>query len=943
MPPLCSRALVWGIALGLVFAPAAAREPSLTGGDWPMYRRDPALTAASPLRGGFKTPPDIAWSLDLGGPHVPAESVIVRDFDGDGVDGFLTLGGDTVTCRDSRGRVVWRVEDFLNPNVLDVRDFAGDGSRGILLTTANAGRVDTYMIAGKTGNPVHLWRDENNFGGHTRIGRLLASVGGVQIAATASGQTPPAPHGGEVRLVSFEQGLDRPHFHVRQHVTGAIYSPLILFADLDGDDHDEMVVVSHEQIWAFDPRTGRETFYAAYGPSIRTYRATVAAVKLHPTDRCPALVMINPFVPGLKAVRQDGATGASELWKVVVGDQEDQYQKQVAITPAGPGLVYDLDNDGHYLVLASIRNEHGDGRERLVAFDSRSGQRLAELPGAQVLAVDDLEGDGKPEVLLQRGAELHVTRWKSGELRTVWQGTDVLPVLRPLPSEGDLRLTSGGSPSARGNTTLWREEAGSSRFLLRFADGVRSCRLSSTGLEKGRIVTEHEALGNPPAPHRALEKVAWDGTKLITSLDDREIYRYVPPAPVRYLAPPPLVADLAGRRRILVREAAGKYLLVSPAGTKERVFLDRAAPAPQLFADSAGAGPVVCDMDGDGANEVVATVQDAQGRPACVILDGQGREKQRLEPLAATTTLDRGPTGRLGEDGGRWIVLRMSGETAEHEKRTLVAAYDGRTGEKLWVRDHYGHYGTKPVTFAAHFPSAVLDYDSDGADDWLACSENFYGILSVKDNRDVVGPVVLSDALAGHWTAYTFPSVAALRDGGEPLAYHQGAYSLSLLADLEGRPRWHVGMTRDTAGAWGQFVDLDGDGQREVLHVQPDGALRCFTVGPHARCPTCLDDAPLPEDSLGGPRWEYNVGRPVSRIIAADLDGSGPMEVLFGSDDGNLYALGEQHGEPRLLWSVPLGRPVGEPVIADLDGDGRPSILVSTEDGRLHCLQAEPQ
>src|SRR5207302_1211890 len=84
----------------------------------------------------------------------------------------------------------------------------------------------------------------------------------------------------------------------------------------------------------------------------------------------------NPSLPGLKAVRQDGKTFARELWRVVVGGQEDQYQKRVTVVPAGTSLVYDLDNDGHYLVLASIRNEHGDGATHLVVLDARTG-----LPG----------------------------------------------------------------------------------------------------------------------------------------------------------------------------------------------------------------------------------------------------------------------------------------------------------------------------------------------------------------------------------------------------------------------------------------------------------------------------------------------------------------------------------------------------------------------------------
>jgi hypothetical protein len=933
------------MALGLFAGGAAAAEPParppLPGGDWPMYRHDPALTAASPLRGGLGEAPHVAWSLDLGGPHVPAESVVVRDVTGDGRDEFLTLSADTVTCRDSRGRVLWTLEQFLNPRIVDVQDFAGDGSRGILLTATNAGKVDTVMVDGRTGQATRLWRDENNFGGQTRAGRLLPGVPGVQVAATASGQTPPAPHGGDVRLVSFERGLGRPHFHVRQHLTGVVYAPLLLFADLDGDGSDELVVISHEQVWAFDPRTGRQTFFAAYSPSIRTYSATVAAVKLRPDDRCPALVMINPHLPGLKAVRQDGKTSASELWKVVVGGREDQYQKQVTVAPAGPGLVYDLDNDGRYLVLASIKNEHADGQGHLVVFDARTGRRLAELPDAQVLAVDDLDGDGKPEVLLRRGAELHITRWQSGDLQTVWHEADVQPVLQPLPGEGDLRLASPAGAPNRGNVTLWREEPGSDRFLLRFPDGIRSCRLGPAGLEKGRTITEHEALGNLPAARQPAERVVWDGTKLVTLADGREVYRYVPSAPVTYLAPPPLVADLAGRRRILVRDAAGDYLTVSPDGKNEGVFLERASETSQVLVDGAGAGPVVCDVDGDGENDVVATVTDDRGRPACVILDGHGRERRRLDLLPGMTALNRGPTGRLGPGRGRWILLRMSGEGPDHERRSLVAAYDGRTGKRLWVRDHYGRYGENPVAFVAHFPSAVLDYDGDGADDWVVCSENFYGVIDVKGNKDLVGPVVLSDALAGHWTAYTFPSLAAPGGDGKPVAFHHGAYSLALLTDLEGRPLWHFGMTRDTAGTWGQFVDLDGDGRREVLHAQPDGLLRCFGVGPPARCPTCPADAPLPAGKESSSRWQFDVGRPVSRMTAADLAGDGRTEVLFGGDDGKLHALGERDGKARLLWSVSLGRRVGEPVVADLDGDGRPAVLVAAEDGRLYCLKGK--
>jgi hypothetical protein len=344
-------------------------------------------------------------------------------------------------------------------------------------------------------------------------------------------------------------------------------------------------------------------------------------------------------------------------------------------------------------------------------------------------------------------------------------------------------------------------------------------------------------------------------------------------------------------------------------------------------------------MDGDGENNVVATVADSKGRPACVIFDAQGKEKRRIELPPGMTAMNLGPTGRLGPQQGRWILLRMGGEGPDHERRSVVAAYDGKTGKPLWQRDHYGSYGANPVVCVPHLPSPVIDYDGDGADDWMICSENFYGIISVKHNKDLVGPVVLSDAVPGHWTAYTFPSLAAIDGDEKPVVFHHNAYSLALVTNLEGKPLWHFGMTRDTAGRWGQFVDLDGDGRREVLHAQPDGVLRCFTPTPKARCPTCPADKSAKKNAVNVERWQLDMARPVSRMIAADLDYDGRMEVLFGGDDGHLHALAERDGKPRLLWSVALRRRVGEPVLADLDGDSRPEILVTVENGRLYCLK----
>src|SRR5262249_32716021 len=162
----------------------------------------------------------------------------------------------------------------------------------------------------------------------------------------------------------------------------------------------------------------------------------------------------------------------------------------------------------------------------------------------------DLDGDGRPEVVLQGAAQMRVARWVNDGLTEVWHGDGVEPLLRPVPSEGSLSRTAGG------NTTVWRETPDSARILCRFPDAVHACRFKGNQVERGKLVATHEALGNTgDGRDPQVERVTWDGSVAVSRKGADEVYRYEPPSLQTYLAPPPLVADLAGSRQVMVRDA----------------------------------------------------------------------------------------------------------------------------------------------------------------------------------------------------------------------------------------------------------------------------------------------------------------------------------------------------------------------------------------------------
>ena len=916
-------------------------------GDWPSYRHDASLSGSSPLRGGLATAPREIWSVDLGGPMAAVESVRVEDITGDGIEEVLRIGADRLICQDLRGHPLWQAEGLSAPKIIDLRDFAGDGGRGLLVEDDTGTEVRTWMIDGRTGGKAELARRRNVFGFRHRVARILPGVRGLQFCQWWDGQdnelSGPEAHG---YLWSFEDGVTRPRTRLQLDQKGVIYSAQHLFADMDGDGENEMVMVSQEQMWIYDLKTGRQKASGKWEPGIRSYSSAMALIPLQPRAK-PFLLLINPHIPGLEVIAWDGSKPA-RIWKTLVGPEESQYQQRVQIREALPDPFLDLDNDGRIEILATITNEHGDGLARLAVFDAISGRRLTDQPGVTIVAVDELDGDGIADVVLQEGETLRLANWDGRQFTDRWREKGVLAEL--APATGDRHLALGSTAGPQRNPLLRRETPAGLGFLLRFGSDLWSCLLAPRGtIEKLHRVDESKPL-LPAGPNQTPRDTwFWEGATLVTKSNQQVVARYTVPTRRSYMPPPALVGSHDGQRRIILRDAEGTLLSLAPDGTDRRVLLRR-SPA---FTHADGlyythlASASLCDLDGDGVNELLACARDENGEASVLAVDGNGRVKRRFPPPAGCVQLALGPSGSLGEGKGRWFVIRC----VRKFDRDALVAFDGRTGRQLWLRDHFNTAG-RTTKFVLHIPAAVYDYDRDGADDLITLSENFYGVISVKDNRDLVGASDVTASLRGHWPAFSTPILVPHPGGLPPHVFLSRAYAAIYVADLEGRPVWHYGLSRDTTPRnHGAIADLDGDGEVEIITAQADGLLRAFSAEPSTvKCPICpAADAPGPGNRAGKIRWTFRVPGPIGPpsaanqnsdqdFASADLDGDGRMEILLGGGDGGLYALKEIDGACAVLWSVNLGRRVGSPILADLDGDGTAEVLVPTEDGRMRCL-----
>ncbi len=369
-----------------------------------------------------------------------------------------------------------------------------------------------------------------------------------------------------------------------------------------------------------------------------------------------------------------------------------------------------------------------------------------------------------------------------------------------------------------------------------------------------------------------------------------------------------------------VDEIAG-YLQEARA-ERERQLLAAAQPrpveAPEMAPATAGAiggKPVAAEVIPHEGSDLIAL---AEGQTVHV-LDADGSEQQALQADGPIRVL------RWWAEHGLLLV------GCEDEQ---VIAFDLDTGERRWVFVSEMHQAVWEAGKQYWFKSAYPGIHGLHTGQFIGGeSQAFVGSACTLEIIDHEGGLV--ERLPVFWgNGWKFQLIdgpdesrnlliARWPNGTDTLAVINSE-TLSVGKSFYGVPGGHT-----MVGGWSaqnrtgiEYVDVDGDGEREVV-TATNGVWNRVTV-------FSGEGAPLFNAQFGpGPsKAPYTTMRD---LTVADLDGDGDMEIITGIADGLVVALDH---ECRRAWATRLPSPPTQLQVVT-PAAGTPAIIAGCEDGSM--------
>ena len=395
----------------------------------------------------------------------------------------------------------------------------------------------------------------------------------------------------------------------------------------------------------------------------------------------------------------------------------------------------------------------------------------------------------------------------------------------------------------------------------------------------------------------------------------------------------PIIVDLDGdgANEIVVQTASQEIVALQPGAEVDAPpTVPWSVPGVAMnhqpgYAWNGALCPQAADLDGDGPPEVLFAAEDPAGESALVCVNHSGREIWRR-------AFDGCPWGGLQAGVNMWTFGRFAGRDSgldvyvDIHRRAKASsegwALRGDTGEVIWHREGI-ESDAAAMPFGAGLPG-IADLNDGAIDDLVIAFWTIYAAVSGDFGEPIHPPVSMNSPEAfGQWIAYSSPSIADLNGDG----------TLDVYLDSPSYARGgYAAVADDGKPLWVEFHDNSegSDGFGPVGDFDGDGAVE-IAVPVLNGSMLCLNAAD------GSHKWRIDANVTLD-VAGADINSDGIIEIVFAERDGTLRAVSGRDGAD--IWSIKLPTP-GRPVIGDVNADGLVEVIVVGYDGVLRVVGAD--
>lgn len=383
----------------------------------------------------------------------------------------------------------------------------------------------------------------------------------------------------------------------------------------------------------------------------------------------------------------------------------------------------------------------------------------------------------------------------------------------------------------------------------------------------------------------------------------------------------------------------GKMEMVVADGSKTRVYRIDGTGATllwthqgkgTLFYANGNTSAVIADVYGDSRKEIIIRDVNASGEPMIKVLDCNGNTCWSYTFSGfGSNAIYQWLVGDFNGDGVKDIYVALLANGIDTGRSRII---NGANQTLLWSSADTYNVAAGVTRSAGPYPGipAVKDIDGDFRDELIFVSLDTYFKFDWNGSTMAESHVLSTGTTDIYYNSMIPTDIDS--NGSIENIFAAGFNRFSIYNNSMTQ-LWSMsaGGNYDIMRRMQGIADVDNDGIKETA-IQ-------FQLGSLTNRIYCYNAA------NGTNEWNYDLSASFGNdvvatdIQAADIDGDGRKEFIFGTNTGYLVALnGEAGASSRVCWSINTGVSLGNVVVTDVDGDNSSEVLVFAGDGKLYAF-----